>query len=502
MSDDAFAASKDSTKAFFVSFQEAFARLDFDTAGAAFVRALECDPGGAFRYFVVNASGSLATALNARSGRKADVIGKLAALTNEHPYLHYLADPDNPAHLQHVVRLRHANLDKGLPSIVFVPQGKSASVSVAAIFGSGFRLPSVCYSLVNLDIIDSWAADYARGGACYATHLIPSLDKVRQLKRAGISKIVVHVRDPRQALVSIVHHLDRYTDQMPGLRAQAALGQTVSERAQRAIASYEDSIRWISGWVELESEIDILFSTFEDFIADRAAFVERYLDFYGVHRAHFNWGNAFGEHKGVDNHFRSGRTDEWREVLEPAFAARISAMLPPQLIEKFGWFDPGDPRQLQRRRQQAVAWPSPRDRFLAWLYDGDAEADRAGWNEVLRLRQAGNTPPPPELEVKAVRARLRELPDHGVLLMRLCQLMEARGDLLPDGLAIHALRSRLAELSESVEGADRERVATQRAAMLKQLAVHEGKAGPKAHARQPVIDAVPTSVAIPAVDVV
>lgn len=321
----------------FALFREAFAQGDYTEATELFERALNADPG-AFRYFVAYASGPLAEALS-YSERRPEIIQKLDALIADEPYVHYLGNPNDPMSLQRIIKLREANLDKGLPSVLLVTQGKSASVSVASIFNSGFRLPSICYSLVNLDVIESWAHDYARGGACYTTHLIPWPENITRLKRAGIKKMIVHVRDPRQALVSMLHHFDMYPDQMAEDRSQAAAGHSMSEQARNVLRVYENAIGWISEWVDAEPEIEILFSTHEQFVTGRAHFIERYLEFYSADRQHFSYEDAVRQNEGTDYHFRSGRTDEWRQVLDPDLADQLSAMLPGELKSKFGWPD-------------------------------------------------------------------------------------------------------------------------------------------------------------------
>jgi len=151
--------------------------------------------------------------------------------------------------------------------------------------------------------------------------------------------MIVHVRDPRQALVSMVHHSDLYPDQLPELRQRVASAQTITERARNAFMDYEYSIRWISDWLDAQQEIEILFSTHEQFVADRDAFIERYLEFYRIDRKYFSYENAVGQHQGTDYHFRSGQTDEWRAVLDPDFAEQISAALPSRLKVAFGWPD-------------------------------------------------------------------------------------------------------------------------------------------------------------------
>jgi hypothetical protein len=474
-----------------ISFQAAYSAQRYDEAVSIFENALAVDPEGTVRHFVSYVSGQLAETL-VETKNVESVAATLDKLLSDHPSIHLIC-PNEKATVDRLLTAREKNIQRGLPSAVLISMGKSASVAVANIFNSGFHLPSFAYSLINLKVIDSWARDYARGGACYVTHLDPSRETVARLKAAGLNKIIVHVRDPRQALVSLVHHFDMYPEQIVKHRDDADAGRSVSERAMSVLPFYANSIHWITNWLELEGEIDILFSTFEDFVTDRTAFVESYLKFYEGSRAYFSWQDAFGEHAGVDSHFRSGRTDEWREVFSEKDAEYLSSLLSQRLKGRFGWSDPGDPTQDDRRRLLSVAWPSPRDRFLVWLYDGDARTDAAGLDKVRRLRAAGDHNPSPELEEQAVRARLRELPDHGTLLMRLCQLIEFRGEILPDGLAIHALRSRLAELSEPVEGSDPNDLEVQRAAIRKELAVQEAKEGPRAYATQ----TEPAGVSVP-----
>src|SRR5262249_60039065 len=124
-----------------------------------------------------------------------------------------------------------------------------------------FNLPSFCYSLVSLEVVESWARDYARGGACHSSHLQPTPENVARLKRCGIDKLIVHVRDPRQALLSLMHHVTPYPRGPEG---------PLDQRIETAADDYLASIRWIEGWLDAEDEIRILFSRFEDFVAVKA----------------------------------------------------------------------------------------------------------------------------------------------------------------------------------------------------------------------------------------
>jgi hypothetical protein len=261
-------------------------------------------------------------------------------LHKKHTLLNLICD-DDPQNVERLVRLRQRHLDDGLPSIVLISQGKSGSVTVGGIFNSGFDLPSFAYGFCNLKVLDSWATDYARGGSCHVTHLQPDRRQVRNFRDAGIRKLIVHVRDPRQTLVSLVHHLKLYPEQLLTMR-QAAKGEgdaRIGELALRILPYYAHSIQWIRKWTELESEIEILFSTFEHMVSDWDGFVDRYLDFYGADTRHFSKTNASARHDGVDYHFRKGKTDEWREVFTKDEADYLSSLLSPKLKERFGWVD-------------------------------------------------------------------------------------------------------------------------------------------------------------------
>ena len=449
-------------------FMTAYLAQRFDAAVDIFLDALKGDPDGAFRHFALNAAGQLPQAV-VESSRVDEVAARLDAMIGDHPNIHLIC-PEAPGEIGRRIAMRERNIDVGLPSMVLVSMGKSASIAVANIFNSGFRLPTFAYSLFNLQVIESWARDFARGGVSYTTHLDPSRETVARLKRAGISRIIVHVRDPRQTLLSLVHHFDKYPDQLVIYREQAKDAPSLSARAMSVLPLYMSSINWVRGWLDLDGEIEILFSTFEDFIKDRASFVERYLEFYGADRRHFSMEDAFGEHTGIDNHFRRGLTDEWRQVFSREDAAYLSSLLPLRAKERFGW---GDLEEAASASNGGAVAPTRRDRVVAWLKQISEPGDAAARAEVDRLLAAGQ-PVSADLEERAARANLRDYPDQGGTLLQLWRRIVDRGGHVPEGLAVHALRSRLADLSGPPEaGTSIEQRETERLALARELAIAE-----------------------------
>jgi hypothetical protein len=320
----------------FQQFQRAYENQNYGIAYQHFAEALDLDAGVAYRYFVVRASAQVEFTARA-TGRVDELTARLDALLARHPNMNLLCD-DDPDSIQRLCELREANIKKGLPSVALITLPKSASISVANIFTSGFNLPSFAYSFITVGVMESWAHDYARGGACYATHLRPTPSTVERLKRSGISKIIVHVRDPRQTLLSTVHHLSLYPDQLITL-TKTVTHRPIAQQIDELMDFYIHRIRWIAGWMEAESKLDLMFSTFEDFVSDRRAFIQRYLDFYGAPPEHFSYESAVERHQGTDYHYRKGEISEWRNVFPSKQAAYLSSLVPKEVKQRFGWLD-------------------------------------------------------------------------------------------------------------------------------------------------------------------
>jgi Sulfotransferase domain len=321
---------------YFNQFREAWERQNYGVASDLFTAALSAHPGATFRHFMTRAGAALQVVLY-RAGTLAAVAAMLDELISEHPAIHALCS-DDPGEIDHQVRLRESNIDKGLPSILMVTQAKAASAAVGQIFHSGFELPSFAYSLADVAVIESWARDFARGGACYTNHLFPYAESIARLKRSGVSKVIVHLRDPRQSLLSAIHHVETRPDTVEIAQLKMGFNQkSIEERADQLLEFYISRIRFIDGWIEAQNDLNVMFSTFEEFVSDRDAFVQRYVDFYGGPPEHFSYQKAVSSQAGKDYRFRAGRTDEWREVFSPKYAARLSQLLPDDLKQRFGW---------------------------------------------------------------------------------------------------------------------------------------------------------------------
>jgi len=238
--------------------------------------------------------------------------------------------------VRYSLKRREKALNQGLPSPIFIAQGKSASVSVANILMAGFGLTTVLYSLVNQRVIAPWLQEYLRGGACYTTHLVPSAENIEVLGAGGAKPIIVHLRDPRQQVISLMEHYRRYANQRD-LALQTAPADDPEAFDQIIDLRLRGQIEWIGGWVDAEEQLGIKFTTFEEFVTDRARFLERILAYYGGDTRYFDEAAAWSESPSVDYHRRKGDTEEWRTRLSPQQVHKINAAIPAAWWEKFGW---------------------------------------------------------------------------------------------------------------------------------------------------------------------
>lgn len=158
-------------------------------------------------------------------------------------------------------------------------------------------------------------------------------------------RVVVHVRDPRQALVS-------YANFMPAVLADGAQVHRLQIPADYVSWPFErqldwqidhwlpGAIAWTADWAAAGERPDlrerILFTRFAEMVADRRALTEKILDFYGVDHALFDF-EAQGDPKAGQLNFRSGQTDEWRRVLSEPQLAKVATMMPRDLLSRFDW---------------------------------------------------------------------------------------------------------------------------------------------------------------------
>jgi len=316
----------------------AYAEGSYDQAYDHLLAALELDPPAVWLDILDSFSAEISDIVR-QSGREAQLAQWLDRQLAQHDGLNCVfPGPYAPWKVEDVMRQRQELIAKGLPSCALVTMVKSGTVSVSQIIQAGFQLSGAAYALINLRVIPSWARDFARGGAMYTTHLWATKYNIDALKEAGIRQVIVHVRDPRQAVLSLAHHYDRYRSYHPNLRIKRYFEYDVAGKIDLILdVDWPEYISWLKGWISAANEVTVHFLTFEEFVTDPEAYVEKIVTAYGGDGHQFDRTAALERVAEKDYHFRKGHLNEWRNVFTPKQIDLVNDTLPRDFIRLFNW---------------------------------------------------------------------------------------------------------------------------------------------------------------------
>ena len=239
-----------------------------------------------------------------------------------------------------------------LPCILLNTMAKSGSVYIHRRLLSGLGLPFTRIAVGTImqeQVVPSWAEQVSRGGALTQQHLDASGSNLSALKASGIKKVVVHVRDPRQAVVSLAHHfrlgyqeqelhwqklsMSPYCPEYDILSFERQLEWTFDHYYPRYVQWTED---WARAATDRSHGLEILLVTYEEFRADENAYFRRLLEFLDISpEAFLQQPNA--SRKTVAFHYRKGMVDEWRQVCTNEQQEWMQTLLTDDVVERFGW---------------------------------------------------------------------------------------------------------------------------------------------------------------------
>ena len=172
-------------------------------------------------------------------------------------------------------------------------------------------------------------------GLLHQTHALPWKENLEQIQQHSSSRIIVHLRDPRDALLSYYYMAEKYElhrlrllllypdyDQLDPPARMELLSRTV----------YPVFLEWITGWV---AAADIIgdkarVTTFESFKQDPETFFRQLTFFLSsrdlplapVKKTHFRKG-------------QSGQTDD--PLMPPEIREDLYGAIPVELARRFGW---------------------------------------------------------------------------------------------------------------------------------------------------------------------
>ncbi len=185
------------------------------------------------------------------------------------------------------------------------------------------------------------------GGYVAQTHLAPSLENLQLLQHYRL-KMVLHLRDLRQALLSWVHHIDWVSggdDASEPLlycapRPPAAyFASSLTAKIDWQIEHYLPQLTaWVTQWLAIADAktIPVLITHQDTLRTDEKALFDSILAF---HRLRFDYTLPKLPRTLEDTHFRRADPMEWQRTFTPEQAARATALIPTALRQRFGWED-------------------------------------------------------------------------------------------------------------------------------------------------------------------
>ncbi len=249
--------------------------------------------------------------------------------------------------------LQNEAIRRGVPPICLISLPKSGSVYLQNAVSHAVTAPHLQLSLARFPndyLISEALRLFVKGGVVSQTHLDARTENLDALHDAGIRRLHVHVRDPRQATISWAIFMAR--EIQGGLAHRRYLTDpfepvdidTESEPWRMewyAGNHYPACIRWILQWVrtaENDPRFIVNFTDHAELQSDRVGTLRSILVPYGC------TSDSITEHtipppEPGKRHFRQGSNSEWRDLLPPHVQDWMNDMLPQQLKQRFGWPD-------------------------------------------------------------------------------------------------------------------------------------------------------------------
>ena len=162
-------------------------------------------------------------------------------------------------------------------------------------------------------------------------------------------KINVHVRDPRQAMLSWIHHLDRITGEdylsehilgaLPLIPEDYFL-RSLEQKIDWHIDNYlEHLVQWIRKWVNYATmnKDTVLLTEYNELKEKPVELLNKILSFFDFQDTVIDELPNIGKNIN-DTHIRSGTSDEWLSVFSKRQKIKSSRMIDEDLIKKFNWY--------------------------------------------------------------------------------------------------------------------------------------------------------------------
>lgn len=245
-----------------------------------------------------------------------------------------------------LVRLRRPS---NFPTIFLAALPKSGSAFISKtlaralgsrrVNSSGGYYPA---ALLNIKLLERTLG----GGYVLNSHIDPSPININVIREL-VDRLNVHFRDPRQHLLSLVHHMNQLHQKFPRklLRWNPPppaeyFNWEINRQIDWQMANfYSKAIDWMSRWVDAEqNELAgrVRITEYSDFLSDNRQFVRDILEFFGIDPESVTIPET---EKKESPHYRKADPKEWTSVFSAEQIEQATGLIPESLRQRFNWVD-------------------------------------------------------------------------------------------------------------------------------------------------------------------
>lgn len=242
-------------------------------------------------------------------------------------------------------------------------------------------------------------------GMIFGAHMQASWHNMTILQEAGIDRITVLLRDPRDAFISWVYHLRNLGPQARDYHSKIyhipRSYYTWPLRKQfdfQIRTFFPTTVNWIEGWLDYyaapERTVDVLFVYYDELKQQPERYIRRIAEHHEIDEVDYS--KVIAAEPGR-MHFRKGENEQWKEEFDTANQRLVEELMQDRIAHDFARAASSDPHLVSFRRNMKAGRPrlALRDALEAMIrfpaqpctYDALLEAARACNTDALALRQ-------------------------------------------------------------------------------------------------------------------
>ena len=183
-------------------------------------------------------------------------------------------------------------------------------------------------------------------------HIAPSTYNLSILRELGLRRFIQIIRDPRDIICSLAHHLNRPDARTPWHSAMAIASGLITgsyyelSRIKQLDVLIEMAFpvvqKWIADWLPWldDSEFDIHLIRYEDFAIDNASSVREVLMFFGIDNScplHLPPVKVEDGKIDLQTHFRKGKVGTYMAELTEQQIVHLESLIDKELFLRMEW---------------------------------------------------------------------------------------------------------------------------------------------------------------------